>query len=398
MSDLLIPVLILGLMLLAVLAALLARHRGPATGAGLPAGGYADHRESQRRQAEELERLARLHALGSAALDTVADAVIYLDRDRRIVYVNKAARSLVRLEAGRPLIESLRDHDLENLLRRCIAQGEEQSATVALTRPRRVVRATVRPVGGVGVVMVLTDRTELHHLERVRRDLVANVSHELRTPLATLQLLVETVLESTADDAQARDFFLGKIREHLTHIGGIVQQSLYLASLESGERSVAASPVDVPRLVEASVGRLAPQAERAGLAVHVDLAPDLPPVQADFEQVSRVLTNILDNAIRWTPPGGSVCVSAERDDGFVRFEVRDTGPGVPPERLPRLFERFYTGDEARSAGGTGLGLSIAKHTVQMHGGRIWAESEEGHGASFFFTLPVSDSVAHPATP
>ncbi|MDP9380785.1 MAG: PAS domain-containing sensor histidine kinase [Chloroflexota bacterium] len=351
-------------------------------------------REAEQAQlAADLERLQRLRVLGDAAFDLIGDAVVYLDRERRIGYANKIARSSFGLEEGQPLIESLRDHDLENLLRRCIAQGEEQSAVVQLSRPRRVVRATVRPVGGVGVVMVLNDQTELRHLERVRRDLVANISHELRTPLATLQLLADTVIESAAEDSQARNYFLEKIKEQVTHLSDIVQQSLHLARLESGENQLVTAPVPVHGLVEASVRRIAPRAELAGFSVVTSVAPDLPPVQADFEQVSRVITNMLDNAIKWTPAGGSIYVAAEPEGDFVRFEVRDTGPGVPRDQLPRLFERFYTGDEARSGRGTGLGLSIAKHTVQMHGGRIWVESEEGHGTSFFFTLPTAEGVA-----
>lgn len=350
------------------------------------AAGSADH-------AADIARIEGLNVLGDTALDLVADAVIYLDRERRITHANKAARTLVPLQEGQRVIEAMRDHELENLLRRSIAQGEQQSAVVRLSRPSRIVRASVRPVGGVGLVMVLWDETEVQHLQRVRRELVANVSHELRTPLATLQLLVETLIEGAAEDPQERRYFLDKLKEQVGHLTEIVQQSLQLASLESGESRVLAMPMRADALVRQSVARLAPQATRARVALEVELPPDLPSVRADPDQVARVITNILDNAIRVTPAGGRVTITAARADSHLRFEVRDTGPGVPRERLPRLFERFYTGDESRSGRGTGLGLAIAKHTVQLHGGEIWAESEEGRGARFYFTLPVAPDEA-----
>lgn len=344
--------------------------------------------------------------LDSCALDLVEDAVIYLDGRRRVLYLNRSARSLTDAEEGQPLIEALRDHDIENLLRRSIAQGEEQMATVELTRPGRVVEAMVHPVPEVGIVMALRDRTEVLHLQKVRRELIANISHELRTPLTTQQFLVETLIEGAVDDPEARDDFLLKLKEQVDHLSAIVQQSLYLASLESGQVTATIQAVPVQALVRRSVNQLLPRAQQAGVEVSVELSHELPLVNADPEQIRRVMTNLLDNAIKWTPPGGRITVRATRDADHaasdvragprtcpVCFEVRDTGPGIPTEQLSRLFERFYKGDEARSGGGTGLGLSIAKHAVQLHGGHIWAESTEGEGASFYFTLPVANPEA-----
>ncbi len=338
----------------------------------------------------EENRQAQLAALGYTSLDLIDEAVLLLDGERRIIDVNRAARELVGVETGRPLIEALRDHDLENLLRRSIAQGEQQSATVQLSRPQRVVRAMVRPVPHVGIVMVLRDLTELRHLQQVRRELVANVSHELRTPLATLQLLVETLTGGAAEDEEARTLFLGKLYEQVAHMSEIVEQSLALAAMESGEARMMPGPVSVRGLVQSCMDRLTPQAEQAGLRMTLELPDALPRVRADFDQVSRVITNVLDNAIKVTPRGGELRLGAVLEGGYVRFAIHDTGPGIPKQRLPRLFERFYTGDEARTGRGTGLGLAMAKHTVQMHGGRIWAESEEGKGASFYFTLPIAE--------
>ena len=344
----------------------------------------------ERVAASEENRQTHLAELGYTSLDLLDEAVLLLDGERRVIDVNRAARELVGVEKGRPLIETLRDHDLENLLRRSIAQGEQQYATVQLSRPQRVVRATVRPVPHAGIVMVLKDLTELHHLQQVRRELVANVSHELRTPLATLQLLVETLTGGAAEDEEARTLFLGKLHEQVAHMSEIVEQSLALAAMESGEARMMLSPVSVPHLLESCMNRLTPQVEQAGLRMMLELPDALPHVRADFDQVSRVITNVLDNAIKVTPGGGELRLGAALEGGYVRFAIHDTGPGIPKQRLPRLFERFYTGDEARTGRGTGLGLAMAKHTVQMHGGRIWADSEEGKGASFYFTLPIAE--------
>jgi two-component system phosphate regulon sensor histidine kinase PhoR len=343
-----------------------------------------------RRGAEaELHRLQRRAALVEATLGALDDAVIHIGPDRRIAYLNPAAERLAIMEPGRPLIETIRDHDLDNLLRRALAEQREQEETIQLTRPQRVIAALARPVGELGAVMILRDRTEMDHLRRVRRELVANISHELRTPLATLQLLVETLQEGAAEDPEARDHFLQQLHEQVSHLSSTVQQSLELATLESGQIELWLEPVSPYALASRCSERLLPRAQQGGVELRVRLPDELPPVRADFDQVCRVITNLLDNAIKWTPPGGIVTVSAAREGSYVRIEIADTGPGIPAEVLPRLFERFYKGDEARTGKGTGLGLAIAKHTVLTHGGRIWAESSEGDGARFHFTLPLA---------
>ncbi len=333
--------------------------------------------------------------LAGLELDLLEEAVIHLDASLRITYANAAAEILAGAAEGRSLIEATRDHDLENLVQTAVETGAEQRGTVALTRLDRTVQARVRPVDRRAAILVLADRTETMHLRQVRRELVANISHELRTPLATLQLLVDTLLEGADEDPEARRGFLQSLHEQIIHLSSIVQQSLYLASLESGESRISTRPVSALELVQRCASRLLPQARQAGIHIQLELPGNLPRVRADAEQVDRALTNLLDNAITWSPVGGTVVVSADHDDGFVRFGVCDSGPGVPREMLPRLFERFYKGDAARSGGGTGLGLAIAKHTVLMHGGRIWAESEEGQGAAFYFTLPAAATMEAP---
>lgn len=341
------------------------------------------------RVAETEQKLSDLNSdvlLYQSALDQIEECVLYLDGRRRIKYLNRAARELVGPQEGRMLIEAVRDYELDDLFRRSIAQAEDQSAIIHLSWPPRLVGASVKLLGPAGIVLVLSDKTELENLQRVRRELIANVSHELRTPIATLQLLIDTLLEGAADDSEARAHFLNQLKEQTTHLGDIVRQSLYLASLESGGMESQLGPVAVTDIVEAGVSRLTPAAQRKMVNLVTDIEPGLSPVRADLDQMTRVMANLLENAIKWTPPHGTIRIISARDGEYVRFGVTDTGPGIPPEVLPRIFERFYKADMARSDEGTGLGLAIAKHTVLSHGGRIWAESVEGEGASVYFTL------------
>jgi len=169
----------------------------------------------------------------------------------------------------------------------------------------------------------------------------------------------------------------------------MVEELLELSRIESGQAPLRLAPTSVAELVIPPVDRLRPQAERAGLEITVLLPPELPPVVADLDRARLVLTNLVHNAVKFTPPGGRITVAAEPAGDEVILSVQDTGVGIPADDLPRIFERFYKADRARSGGGTGLGLAIAKHIVQGHGGRIWAESAEGQGSTFHFTLPVA---------
>jgi signal transduction histidine kinase len=229
---------------------------------------------------------------------------------------------------------------------------------------------------------------ELQSLEQLRRDLVANVSHELKTPISALRAHLENLLDGVErPDPETLQVMLAQSER----LGRLVDQLLDLSRLESGDVPLEREPVELAPLVS----RVLSEIEVARPDRHVDLRgrvpPDLPPVLADRERVHQVLFNLLDNAVRFTPSGGRVTVTASRHDGSVDVEVSDTGPGIAPEHLPRLFERFYRVDEARSRddGGTGIGLAIARSVVEAHGGRIWAESRPGQGATFTFELPAA---------
>ncbi|MGB9594601.1 MAG: sensor histidine kinase, partial [Anaerolineae bacterium] len=209
---------------------------------------------------------------------------------------------------------------------------------------------------------------------------------ELRTPLASLKALVETLRDSATDDPQAARRFLDRMDTELDALIQMVRELLDLSRIESGQVSLAFAPTPIDKIVMPPVERLRLQAERANLSLTVHIPPDIPPVKADAEALHQVLTNLLHNAIKFTPPGGKITVAVQPTESEVVVSVSDTGVGIAAEDLPRIFERFYKADRARSGGGTGLGLAIAKHIVQAHGGRIWAESEEGKGSTFYFTL------------
>ena len=233
--------------------------------------------------------------------------------------------------------------------------------------------------------------SELQNLEQSRRDLVANVSHELKTPIAAIRAHLENLLDGVEDpDPHALQVMLSQTER----LSRLIEQLLELSRLESGELPLQREDVSLAPLVTLVLSEIDVARSYNGVTVESELPEDLPAVDADRERVHQVLFNLLDNAVRFTPPGGAVTVSAHRHDGSVEVQVADTGVGIPPEHLPRLFERFYRADPARSRedGGTGIGLAIARSVVEAHGGHIRAESELGKGSVFTFDLPVASAA------
>jgi two-component system, OmpR family, phosphate regulon sensor histidine kinase PhoR len=332
----------------------------------------------------------------------MADGVLIADQDGMVRLVNPAAARLLRTSparaAGQSLMAVVRDHEVAETFRRALA------TTTPATEPRlvelgsrerrhaiRVVASRIPGVaGGQGqVLLVLQDVTDLRRAEVMRREFIANVSHELRTPVAGLKALVETLEDGALEDPEAAREFLGRMHLEVDGLGQLVEELLELSRIESGRVTLTPRSVELGSVVAAAAERLRPQAERHGLELVVRVPADLPPALADPERIQQVVVNLVHNAVKFTPPGGRITVTAERRDAEVAVVVADTGEGIAPEALPRLFERFYKVDKARATGGTGLGLAIAKHLVQAHGGRIWAESAgEGRGATFTFCLPI----------
>ncbi len=351
--------------------------------------------------AEEQSRLA-------AVLEHMADGVIITDAAGRVQLINPSAARLLgtsrELALGHSFVQVARDHRLIELWEGCCGQDQEQVSALEMDRLGRFLQVVVTPLQGASPqdrVVILQDLTEIRRLDTVRRDFISNISHELRTPLASLKALVDTLRDGALEDPFAAQRFLDGIETEVDTLTQMVQELLELSRIESRQVPLSLDPTPVADVVIPPVERLRPQAERANLSLSVDLCPELPEVLADTERVRQVVTNLVHNAIKFTRPGGQVTVRAylDGDDGqspraveagsVVVIEVADTGVGIPADDLPRIFERFYKADRARSGGGTGLGLAIAKHIVQGHGGQVWAESIVGKGSTFFFSLLVA---------
>ncbi|MHB1415134.1 MAG: HAMP domain-containing sensor histidine kinase [Chloroflexota bacterium] len=338
-----------------------------------------------------------------AVLRHMADGILIANADGIITLANPAAGRILGINhgyaVGQRLAVVVREHEIIEVARLCLVtdgQSREHAVTVERASPRRYLRAVATRVGDgreTQVLLVLQDLTEMRRLETVRRDFLANVSHELRTPIAAIKAMVETLEDGAIDDPLAARDFVARVHRETDGLAHLVEELLQLSRIESGQAALSLAEVDATDLAARTVERLAPLAERAGVSLATEGSEGALLVQADRERIAQVLTNLLHNAIKFTPPGGRVTVSVHPGEHEVLLTVSDTGAGIAEEDLPRLFERFYKADKARASGGTGLGLAIAKHLVQVHGGRIWAESAgPGQGATFTFTLPVAVPV------
>jgi two-component system phosphate regulon sensor histidine kinase PhoR len=246
-------------------------------------------------------------------------------------------------------------------------------------------------VGGAAVI--IRDLSEMRRLERSRQELVANISHELRTPLTNIKALVETLLDGAIDDPSVSRGFLEKVEVEVDGLSQLVRELLELSLIESGQAPLEMQDTQVADIVYDVASRLHAQARRASIDLQVQIQDDIPAIKADGRRIQQVLVNLVHNAVKFTPAGGSITVGAEVRDRTVHVWVADTGIGIPDEDLPRIFERLYKVDRSRSSGGTGLGLAIAKHIVKAHGGEIWAESQQGKGSVFHFTIPITQEVS-----
>jgi two-component system phosphate regulon sensor histidine kinase PhoR len=275
---------------------------------------------------------------------------------------------------------------------RCQATGEGQSASFELGRKKLALEGIATLLGPLlpgSTLLLFQDVTRQRQTETIRRDFISNVSHELRTPLAALKALTETLQDGALNDPPAAQRFLGQMETEVDALSLMVSELLELSRIESGRVPLALKPTSPLEIIAPAYERLALQAKRAQLVLALACPDDLPPVLADAARVEQVVVNLLHNAIKFTPEGGCVTVSAEVQGKAVRFSVADSGIGIEPADLPRIFERFYKADRARSDRGTGLGLAIARHMVEAHGGRIWAESKPVQGSTFFFTIPLA---------
>ena len=359
---------------------------------------------------------ARDGALESArsVLATLPEPLLLLDADRRVVRANTAATSLFgeRIE-GRDLAGALRHPAVlaatDQVLKGDATRTVEFELTSPVERHLRAVVARLMPEAeGAAAVLVLHDLTDLKRAERLRADFVANASHELRTPLATLVGFIETLRGPAREDTAARDRFLGIMAEQGARMTRLVEDLLSLSRIEMNEHRAPTEAVDVATALRQAADPLEPRAKARGMRFVFDLAPDLPPVAGDPDELVQVFQNLFDNALKYGDQGTAIEIVARPstralsgarpgDHGGVAIAVRDHGAGIAHEHIPRLTERFYRVDAARSRalGGTGLGLAIVKHIVSHHRGAFEIDSELGQGSAFTVHLPVAASQKTP---
>jgi two-component system phosphate regulon sensor histidine kinase PhoR len=292
-------------------------------------------------------------------------------------------------------VEALKNYPLIQIIDKVLKSGQPQSGEITLIFPaERILDAHAAPVLGErlepqGAVLVLHDISEIRRLERVRAEFVANVSHELKTPITAIKGFAETLLEGALYNPRSCEEFVNIIADEAERLNRLINDLLSLSRIESRELRLQLEPLELGHEIKQIADMIRPRFQKKELALSV-LAPGKPVVaQADRDRLEQVLLNLLENSLMYTPSGGRVEVAVREEEGMAVVSVRDTGIGIPPDDLPRIFERFYRVDRARSRklGGTGLGLAIVKHIVDAHGGRVWVESELGQGSTFYFTLP-----------
>lgn len=348
--------------------------------------------KTARRVQESFERVQTGQRELETLLNSMQDAVIAVSADGRVQWANRGMDRLLRHapRLNEPVIDSVRDPDFLNAIQKAVRDHAVASARSHTIVPGRTFDVTAAPMPGGGAVAVLRDLTETERVEKTRRDFIANVSHELRTPLTSIQGYTETLLENPSADNHVRDF-LEVIRKNATRMSRLTEDLLTLARVESGEQRFDIKPVTADDLLDDVLESLREVARPYEVELVKENLAGSHPVSADPEAIHQVFSNLIENALKYAAAGKRVVLGAREAEGRVEFYVKDFGPGISSEHLPRLFERFYRVDKARSreSGGTGLGLAIAKHIVLAHGGTIRAESELNHGSSFLFTLPVA---------
>jgi two-component system phosphate regulon sensor histidine kinase PhoR len=356
---------------------------------------------------EKIQDLEQEQSKTTAILDAMVEGVIAVDGQEHILLMNERARAMFGLGGirgeGKPFLEVIRNADLHEIFRAVHGGAEagpvrrEMLLTSPTTRTLSVNAVRLAIAGDrPGMVMVLHDVTALRQLERVRTEFVANVSHELRTPLTAIQGYLETLLSGALDERENARRFLEIVLRHSERLGRLLNDLTDLSNIELGKVTLRREPVRIADVVDSVIDIIAPRAARAGVTVSARMPADLSEVSADRDRLSQILINLIDNAVKYTPEGGSVTVTGHnREDGTIEVAVTDTGIGIPPADLPRITERFYRVDKARSRelGGTGLGLAIVKHLVMAHGGELRVESEQERGTTVRFTLPVKPAAA-----
>ena len=322
-------------------------------------------------------------------LNSMEEAVVAVSDEQKIRWLNGSMTRLLPhgVHVGKALLHVIRDPELLKALNESMQRGVVVNTRVATLIPGQIFQATTAPLPDGGAVAVLHDLTEIERVEKTRRDFIANVSHELRTPLTSIQGYAETLLDTSSSVNGSSREFLEIIRKNAARMSRLTEDLLTLARVESGERKLELRPVTVDALLEDALHNFGELARNHGVELRLERSA---PVQvlADVDAIHQVFSNLIDNAIKYAGAGNQIILGAMAQEDSVEFYVRDFGPGIAAEHQPRIFERFYRVDKARSreSGGTGLGLAIVKHIVLNHGGSVRVESALHHGATFFFSL------------
>ena len=348
----------------------------------------------------QIDQLTTERNQATAVLESMAEGVVAVDADGRILMMNPAASVLLDLTGagviGTSLFETVRSHELQALVRVVLQRQERCTQNVAIFQPQeRILRLHGVPcqlggVSGPGAVLVIQDVTESNRYEQLRKEFVANVSHELKSPLTSIRSLIETLLEGALQDAANNRRFVQLIDEDAARLSRLIEDLLALSQIESQAVPLQLSVVELRPLAESLLRSLQPALSQRQIAATLELPGGLA-VRADPDRLRQVLFNLLDNAIKYNKENGTIRLSAAADGAWVTVSVADAGIGIPSDDQPRIFERFYRVDKARSRelGGTGLGLAIVKHIVEAHGGRVSVKSQPDRGSTFTFTAPLA---------
>lgn len=328
-----------------------------------------------------------------AILTSMVDGVIAVSIDGRIILTNPSAEAMFRVEKdnimGRHFLEIIRNYELYEFLQEVLNSGEVSFKELRILSPKeRILRVHITPLKDgdkmMGAVAVMRDITEIRRLERVRRDFVANVSHELKTPLTSIKGFVETLLSGAKNDEKVSRRFLEIIDFEATRLSNMIEDLLNLSEIENSQENFKKEKVDLKEIIERLSIIFKNRLTAKNLSLDINIQDELPPLIGDRLWAEQVMINLVDNAVKYTPDSGKIRVSAKEAGDYIIVEVEDTGIGIPEEDIPRLFERFYRVDKARSRvmGGTGLGLAIVKHAVKAMDGEVSVKSQVGKGSTF----------------
>lgn len=352
---------------------------------------------------EKISALTTEQERVNVILEHMADGIMIVENDGQVKMINPAATRLLGTSMKKAIhhtfAEVVRQHQMIELWQEAqkdLEHAKEHVCMVETSRNEgRILQVIITPMTTTpsSQLVILQDLTRIRRLETIRRDFISNISHDLRTPLASLSLLVETMQNGALNDPPAAARFLNHMGQEVEVMTQLVSELLELSRIESGQVPLKIKSTNVKQdLILPPVERMTGHAERNALILETHIPDNLPEVLADPERIQQVVTNLIHNAIKFTPPNGVVNITTYKRDNEVVIACKDSGVGIPPEDAERIFERFYKTDRARSKGGMGLGLAIAKHLVQAHGGTIWLESQPGRGSTFFFSLPIATLI------